>query len=123
MKKIIKTVNIAIFSYIFISIISCASYSNIAQLKDRLENPQKNDVMVTAHRACWRYSPENSLKGIEECINMGVDMIEIDVRMSKDGHLIVIHDETVDRTTNGKGEVADLTLNELRKLKLRKTIR
>ena len=53
-------------------------------------------------------------------INMGVDMIEIDVRMSKDGHLIVIHDETVDRTTNGKGEVADLTLNELRKLKLRK---
>ena len=53
------------------------------------------------------------------CIELGVDMLEIDVRKTKDGHLVVIHDETVDRTTNGSGLVAELTLEEIRTLKLR----
>lgn len=76
-------------------------------------------VMVIAHRACWRLGPENSLKAIEGCIRLGVDMVEIDVRRTKDNHLIILHDDAVDRTTNGTGLVSDLTLAQIRKLKLR----
>ena len=76
-------------------------------------------VLVVAHRACWREAPENSLSAIEACIQLGVDMIEIDARRTRDGHLVVIHDDTVDRTTNGRGFVNELTLAEIQTLKLR----
>ena len=75
--------------------------------------------MVVAHRACWRLAPENSIKAIEECIRLGVDMVEIDVRETADGHLVVIHDKTIERTTNGRGFVSDLTLDELSHLRLK----
>lgn len=76
-------------------------------------------VMVVAHRACWRATAENSLAAVQACIAMGVDMIEIDVQRSADGALVVIHDRTVDRTTNGQGKVADKTLAELQQLRLK----
>ena len=76
-------------------------------------------LLVVAHRSCWREAPENSIAAMNACIDLGVDMLEVDVRKTKDGHLVVIHDETVDRTTNGSGLVAELTLEELRTLKLR----
>lgn len=75
--------------------------------------------MVVAHRGCWRLAPENSLRAIEECIRLGVDMVEIDIRQTADGQLVAMHDETVDRTTNGSGPVSLFTLNELRMLRLR----
>lgn len=76
-------------------------------------------VMVIAHRACWRLGPENSLKAIKGCIRLGVDMVEIDVRWTKDDHLVIMHDDTVDRMTNSTGLVRDLTLAQLRRLKLK----
>ena len=76
-------------------------------------------VMVIAHRACWRLAPENSVKAIEECARIGADFVEIDVRRTRDDHLVVIHDETVDRTTDGRGLVAELALAEIRMLRLR----
>ncbi|KAF9404866.1 hypothetical protein HW555_014122 [Spodoptera exigua] len=60
--------------------------------------------------------PENTLAAFREAIRVGADGIELDVQLSKDNHLIVIHDETVDRTTNGHGEISQLTLAELKKL-------
>ena len=75
--------------------------------------------MVVAHRACWANHPENSIGAIDACIALGVDMIEIDVRQSADGELVLMHDETVDRTTDGSGRVSDLSLHELRSLFLR----
>ena len=92
----------------------------IGALKNRLTSDR--GTMVVAHRACWRLGPENSLKAINECIRLGVDMVEIDVRRTRDGHLVVIHDDTVDRTTNGTGRVADLTLAEISALRLREGI-
>lgn len=79
-----------------------------------------NDIWIVAHRAITGENkyPENSLASIASCIEHGVDIIEIDVRESKDGELVIIHDKTLHRTTNGKGNVADLTLNELRQLRL-----
>jgi glycerophosphoryl diester phosphodiesterase len=78
-------------------------------------------VLVVAHRGCWKHNaPENSLSAFKACIDIGADAIEMDVRRTRDGVLVVMHDETVDRTTNGKGRVQDLTLKQLRRLRLRK---
>ena len=76
------------------------------------------DVMieVTGHRGAAGLEPENTLRSIRKAIDLGVDRVEIDVRVTKDGYLVVIHDETVDRTTNGHGYVKDLTFSELRRL-------
>ena len=74
-------------------------------------------AMVIAHRGDWRFGPENSLEGFENCIRSGFDAIEVDVRMTKDGVLVVMHDESVNRTTNGKGKVSDLTYAEIKKMR------
>jgi glycerophosphoryl diester phosphodiesterase len=76
-------------------------------------------VMVAAHRGDWRHHPENSLSAIQGCIDAGVDVVEIDVRKTKDGYLVLMHDETVDRTTDGSGKVSDLTLSEIKELCLK----
>jgi glycerophosphoryl diester phosphodiesterase len=76
-------------------------------------------VRVAAHRGDWRNYPENTLEAIESCIKMGVDIVEVDIAKTKDGHLLLMHDATVDRTTNGKGKVSDLTLAEIKQLRLR----
>src|SRR5688572_27681096 len=70
---------------------------------------------LIGHRGLLRDAPENTLATFAACIELGVGF-ELDVRRTKDGHLIVLHDATVDRTTDGQGKVADLTLDDLRKL-------
>lgn len=77
------------------------------------DNPS---MIVAGHRGYKSDYPENTLLSFREALKAGVDMIEFDLRLSKDGVLMVIHDETVDRTTNGSGKVGDLTLNELKRL-------
>lgn len=87
-------------------------------------------IMIVAHRGCHNAAPahglgsapENSLAALENCVAMGVDMLEIDVRRSADGELVVIHDATVDRTMTGTGRVAAMTLAELRALRLRQNL-
>ncbi len=71
-------------------------------------------MLKIGHRGAKGYEPENTLISFEKAITMGADGIELDVHLSIDGHLIVIHDETIDRTTNGKGVVNQLTLEELK---------
>ena len=82
----------------------------VTRFREKLFDNKSKYVTVVAHRGDWRNSPENSIQAFKSCIEMGVDMIEIDVRITKDNELVIIHDATVDRTTNGKGKVADLTL-------------
>ncbi|MBC3941427.1 glycerophosphodiester phosphodiesterase family protein [Sphingomonas albertensis] len=77
-------------------------------------------VIVLAHRACWGAAPEVSVSAIRQCLVIGADQVEIDVRESKDGVLVLMHDETVDRTTNGSGRVADLTAQQIRSLRLKR---
>lgn len=86
---------------------------------EHLKNPSKDYILAVSHRGDWRYAPENSLPAIQRCIDLGVDIVEIDVRLTKDGHLVAMHDKTVDRTTNGKGKVNDLTLEEIKLLRLK----
>ena len=93
--------------------------SNFLRIYTEFSSNTSSHVLVVAHRADWARAPENSLPAIRNCITMGVDVVEIDLRRTKDGHLVVIHDSKVDRTTNGRGHVADLTLAELRQLRLK----
>lgn len=76
-------------------------------------------ILVAAHRAAHQNHPENSLAAIQESIDLGIDIIEFDIRQTQDGELVVMHDETIDRTTNGKGEVDDLKFSELQELNLK----
>lgn len=69
-----------------------------------------------AHRGASYFEPENTLKAVKRALEMGADRVEVDVRLSKDKELVVIHDPTVDRTTDGTGQVEDMTLQELKKL-------
>ncbi len=71
---------------------------------------------IMGHRGAKAYEPENTLRSIRRALDMGVAAVEVDVHLSRDGQLVVIHDATVDRTTNGSGRVADLTWAELRRL-------
>ncbi|MCP5119633.1 MAG: glycerophosphodiester phosphodiesterase family protein [bacterium] len=73
-------------------------------------------VIAVGHRGTVRFAPENTVSAINKAIDMGIDLIEIDVRETADGHLVVVHDATVDRTTDGKGWVSKLTLDEIRAL-------
>lgn len=77
---------------------------------------QAERVQVVAHRGAAGYAPENTLAAFERAIQMNADYLELDVQLSKDNHLVVIHDSKVDRTTNGSGAVQDLTLEQLRDL-------
>lgn len=94
--------------------------AHITALREDFRNPQGR-VMIVAHRACWKNAPENSLKAIRDCRAIGVDVVELDVRRTLDGHLVLMHDETVDRTTNGSGRVEDLTLRQIKALRLRES--
>ncbi|MBN4056457.1 MAG: hypothetical protein COA82_11185 [Alkaliphilus sp.] len=75
-----------------------------------------NKSLILAHRGASAYAPENTTIAFTKAIEMGADGFELDIHLSKDGNLIVIHDESVNRTTNGSGFIKDLTLGEIKKL-------
>lgn len=81
-----------------------------------LRTPPLTSTQIIAHRGGPKYAPENTLAAFQHAITQGVDWLEFDVQMTQDGVLVVIHDETVDRTTNGTGTVRDLTFAQIRAL-------
>lgn len=78
--------------------------------------PALKTPFIVAHRGGAALAPENTIAAFENALKIGVDMVECDVHLSKDGELIVMHDSTVSRTTDGSGAIRDLTLAEIRKL-------
>lgn len=103
-----------------------AAPSDFKRIHAEFTKPDGTQVLVAAHRGlaglstgAWQKHPENSLAAIAHSIALGVDIVEIDVRKTKDGHLILMHDATVERTTDGKGTIAEMTLAEIKKLRLR----
>ncbi len=71
---------------------------------------------LLAHKGVSALAPENTLSAFKKALELGFGGIELDVHLSKDGYLVVCHDETVDRTTNGKGRIKDLKLEEIKRL-------
>lgn len=73
-------------------------------------------MLKIGHRGACGYKPENTLASFGEALRLHVDMVELDVHLSRDGHLMVIHDENLETTTNGHGKISDFTLEELKRL-------
>ncbi len=87
----------------------------IAAPSETETNESPGDPILLAHRGLVQHAPENTLPSFATAIELGLS-IELDVYQTSDEHLVVIHDKTVDRTTNGTGEVTEMTLAEIRKL-------
>lgn len=81
---------------------------------ERLE--RNEDFVIAAHRGWKSAYPENTLLAFKQALELGVDMLEFDLHFSKDKEVVVIHDATLDRTTNGSGKVSEHTLEELKRL-------
>jgi len=103
-----------------------AAPSDLKRIREEILKPTSTQVLVSAHRGlgghstgAWDKYPENSLAAYANSIEIGVDIIEVDVRKTKDGHLILMHDAAVDRTTGSKGSITNMTLAEIKNLRLR----
>ncbi len=99
--------------------VSAAAQSRAERILRELHDPESNYVAVISHRGDWRNFPENSLEAYESAIRMGVDMVEVDVHRTADSVLVVCHDKTINRTTSGKGKIAQLTYDSIRNVRLR----
>ena len=77
--------------------------------------------LVWAHRGASGYAPENTLAAFQKAVDLGADGVELDIQLTKDDQIVVIHDETIDRTSDGKGWVKDYTLEELRAFSYNRT--
>lgn len=96
-------------------------YANRAEMiAAQIHNPNSKYVVVACHRGDWRNYPENSIPAIESIIRMGADIMELDLKLTKDSVLVLSHDWTIDRCTTGKGRVSDYTLDELKQFRLRR---
>ncbi len=88
-------------------------------LRAKLESDDRNYVFVTMHRGDWRHAPENSIGAIKGSIEIGADIVELDVAKTKDGHHVLLHDGSLDRVSNGKGPSTNYTLAEIKKFRLK----
>lgn len=99
----------------FITFIKPASSQSIYSLL----SDSSNVVLVAAHRGDHINYPENSIPAVQSCISMGIDIVEIDIQRTRDGYFVLMHDATVNRTTNGRGKVSKYLLKDILKLQLK----
>ena len=117
-----KTKFILLLAFVCALMTSCTTeptQTRAERIRTQLLTCDESSVIVVAHRADWRNFPENSLEAIQSAIDMGVDMLEIDVQRTKDGMLILMHDHNLDRTTNGSGDITKTTWEEISRLNLK----
>ncbi|MFO8068391.1 MAG: glycerophosphodiester phosphodiesterase [Alkalibacterium sp.] len=114
MGKVVKIIGVFLVGvfmlWFLLFLFPLSSKNNHAFFEDK-EGP-----LVIAHRGGKALAPENTLAAFRNAADLGVDVLEYDVHITIDGHLVVIHDDTVDRTTNGKGRVNEMTLLEIKAL-------
>ena len=115
---LVKTgrLNLKKFSLLFLSIgsLAAASAQNLAPLP-----PPRHSFTISCHRGDHTHAPENTLKAYENAITAGADYVEIDLRTTVDSQLVIMHDATVNRTTNGIGLVKDMRYDSLTKLRVK----
>ena len=108
-----------IICFLSVSLAFAFAQSRVNTLLQKLHHPSSQYVFVAAHRGDWRYAPENSLPAIENAIQMGVDVIELDVQRTRDGQFILMHDPTLDLTTTGAGAISEWPLDSIQTLRLK----
>ena len=114
MKPFYKAAIFLLFTFPYLN-----SYAQVTEKINELHHPNNKTIMVAAHRGDWRNAPENSLQAYKLAIEEGVDIIEVDLNKTKDGVIVIMHDGTIDRTTDGTGKPGDYTLKELKKFHLK----
>jgi glycerophosphoryl diester phosphodiesterase len=114
-----KFLFIAFLQVLVITIASAQETARFKELNKAFLSPDSKTVMIASHRGTHNDFPENSMAAFKKGIELGIDVIEMDVRHTKDDSLVIMHDGTVDRMTNGKGKVSDLTFEEVRSLRLK----
>lgn len=97
-----------------LTVFFAAAQSNLKSILNDFYN-RHDRILVASHRATHIIYPENSIAAMKEAIRIGVDIIETDIRETKDGVLVIMHDKNIDRTTTGKGNVSDLTYAEIQR--------
>ncbi|MGK7379607.1 glycerophosphodiester phosphodiesterase [Planococcus sp. 1R117A] len=113
MKRMVTILAVSMAAASFTGPALAAEHGEVSKVISKQEQQKMVNV---AHRGASGHAPENTMEAFQKGFEMKADYIEIDVQMTKDGELVVIHDTTVDRTTNGTGKVGDLTFEEIRQL-------
>jgi glycerophosphoryl diester phosphodiesterase len=106
------------FVIISIGAIAQPGNSHFKSIQQALLNTKSKVVMIAAHRGADNNVPENSVAAIKEAIQLKIDVVELDVRFTKDRKLVLMHNKTINGTTNGKGQVSDFTFEEIRAFRL-----
>lgn len=107
-----------LISLLLLFILVAGAQQTPQQKLDALFSGKSRGVLVVAHRGDWRQTPENSIQSLVNCIDKGIDICEFDLKKTKDDQIIIMHDKTIDRTTNGKGKPEYHTLSEIKKFRL-----
>lgn len=102
-----------------ISVSTFAQGNRAEEIRNKIISGDKSSVIVVAHRGDWRYAPENSIAAIEHSIAVGVDVVELDLQLTKDSVLILMHDNKLDRTTTGKGAISEWTADSIKTLQMK----
>jgi glycerophosphoryl diester phosphodiesterase len=110
------TFHLLLLSLLFVS---CGTTQPVDKILERFHDADSDYVMVVAHRAAHNGFPENSIPAIKQAIDLGVDIIELDVKVTLDSMVVINHDHTIDRTTTGTGNPEEYTWGELQKFKLK----
>lgn len=100
--------------------VKTATPETINFVVDKIKARTEKEILICAHRAYHKFVPENSIASIEQAIEAKIDIVEVDVNTTKDGILVLMHDNSIDRTTNGKGWISDFTFAELQQFYLKK---
>jgi len=104
---------------LFIGLLAIFTWNNLVFGQDSMDLPENENMPqngICAHRGANETHPENTLAAFGEAIRLGAQMIELDVQMTKDNQLVIMHDDKVNRTTNGRGLVKNLTLRKIKRL-------
>lgn len=111
-----KRIFVVAIAFCFLSLTRVQA--QVDEIRKHFLDANSKVVLVAAHRAAHNNFPENSIPSIKEAIRLGVDIVELDVKVSKDGIPVLMHDGTIDRTTTGSGKPSDYTHEELMHFKL-----
>ncbi len=110
---------ISIFAAVALCALPLFAQNRAKEIIKEINNPKSKYVIVASHRGDWRNHPENSIPAMKSAIDMGVDIIELDLALTKDSALVVCHDRTLDRTTTGRGPISEWTLDSIKTLTLK----
>lgn len=119
-----KAIKFILVAFAALTLAACSQEpqyaTRVEKILAEINDPNSDYIAVISHRGDWRNYPENSIPAIESIIRMGVDMMELDVKMTKDSVLVLMHDKTINRMTTGKGLVSDITYDSLMTFKMKR---